>query len=158
MRPRAPRLRASTAELLAFAQQRAARLEKSAIAAPATGGSCTAAPITTSTRKACAPTFRIPKFRPAFSQRRHASFTFHSSRSRMLWSGTPQWTPTMCIDAAPGQQGKLLGRIYLDMHPREGKDKWFSSAPLSARHPRPSNARRHAGVQFLRRRRQAIRD
>lgn len=25
---------------------------------------------------------------------------------------------------------KLVGRIYLDMHPREGKDKWFSSAPV----------------------------
>jgi thimet oligopeptidase len=26
--------------------------------------------------------------------------------------------------------GKLVGRIYLDMHPRDGKDKWFSSAPV----------------------------
>jgi thimet oligopeptidase len=34
------------------------------------------------------------------------------------------------IDAAEGSQGKLLGRIYLDMHPRDGKDKWFSSAPV----------------------------
>jgi thimet oligopeptidase len=33
-------------------------------------------------------------------------------------------------DAAAGQAGKRLGRIYLDMHPREGKDKWFSSAPV----------------------------
>jgi thimet oligopeptidase len=33
-------------------------------------------------------------------------------------------------DAAPGSGGKLLGRIYLDMHPRGGKDKWFSSAPV----------------------------
>ncbi len=33
-------------------------------------------------------------------------------------------------DAAPGTENKLLGRIYLDMHPREGKDKWFSSAPV----------------------------
>jgi thimet oligopeptidase len=26
--------------------------------------------------------------------------------------------------------GKLIGRFYLDMHPRSGKDKWFSSNPL----------------------------
>jgi thimet oligopeptidase len=25
---------------------------------------------------------------------------------------------------------KKIGRIYLDMHPREGKDKWFSSGPI----------------------------
>ncbi len=28
-------------------------------------------------------------------------------------------------------QGKKVGRIYLDMHPRDGKDKWFSSAPVT---------------------------
>jgi len=33
-------------------------------------------------------------------------------------------------DEAPATKGKLLGRIYLDMHPRAGKDKWFSSAPV----------------------------
>lgn len=26
--------------------------------------------------------------------------------------------------------GQLAGRIYLDMHPRDGKDKWFSSSPV----------------------------
>jgi thimet oligopeptidase len=39
------------------------------------------------------------------------------------------WDPSVTvfdvIDA-----GKRVGRIYLDMHPREGKDKWFSSAPV----------------------------
>jgi thimet oligopeptidase len=33
-------------------------------------------------------------------------------------------------DAASGSEGKRLGRIYLDMHPRDGKDKWFSSGPV----------------------------
>ncbi len=33
-------------------------------------------------------------------------------------------------DAAPGSKNQHLGRIYLDMHPRSGKDKWFSSAPV----------------------------
>jgi len=31
---------------------------------------------------------------------------------------------------AAGSDHRKLGRIYLDMHPREGKDKWFSSAPV----------------------------
>ncbi|MDR3792176.1 MAG: M3 family metallopeptidase, partial [Terracidiphilus sp.] len=34
-------------------------------------------------------------------------------------------------DAAAGSSGKLLGRVYLDMHPRQGKDKWFSSSPIT---------------------------
>jgi len=44
------------------------------------------------------------------------------------------WDPSVdtfdVFDAAEGKSGKLLGRIYLDMHPREGNDKWFSSAPI----------------------------
>ena len=44
------------------------------------------------------------------------------------------WDPSVSVfdvyDAAQGATGKKLGRIYLDMHPRDGKDKWFSSAPV----------------------------
>ncbi len=46
------------------------------------------------------------------------------------------WHPSVTtfdvFDAKTDAQGKgkHLGRFYLDMHPREGKDKWFSAAPL----------------------------
>ena len=35
-------------------------------------------------------------------------------------------------EAAGGsaKQPQKIGRFYLDMHPREGKDKWFSAFPL----------------------------
>jgi thimet oligopeptidase len=44
------------------------------------------------------------------------------------------WDPSVSTydvyDNAVPNTGKKLGRIYLDMHPRPGKDKWFYSAPL----------------------------
>lgn len=44
------------------------------------------------------------------------------------------WDPSVATfdvyDEAAPRKGTKLGRIYLDMHPREGKDKWFSSAPV----------------------------
>ena len=43
------------------------------------------------------------------------------------------WDPsvsTFDVFDGSGAAKKKLGRIYLDMHPREGKDKWFSSAPV----------------------------
>jgi thimet oligopeptidase len=47
--------------------------------------------------------------------------------------GVKLWDPSVSVydvfDAA-GADHKKLGRIYLDMHPRDGKDKWFSSAPV----------------------------
>lgn len=39
------------------------------------------------------------------------------------------WHPSVSAwDVFDG--GRRAGRFYLDMHPREGKDKWFSAAPL----------------------------
>ena len=41
----------------------------------------------------------------------------------------PVWDPSVSAwNVFDGE--KLIGRIYLDMHPREGKDKWFSSSPV----------------------------
>ena len=39
------------------------------------------------------------------------------------------WDPAVRVfDVLEG--GERVGRFYLDMHPREGKDKWFSAAPV----------------------------
>jgi thimet oligopeptidase len=44
-------------------------------------------------------------------------------------STAPAWHPAVSVfEVFDG--GRHVGRFYLDMHPREGKDKWFSAAPL----------------------------
>jgi len=47
---------------------------------------------------------------------------FRSSRA-------PAWNPAVSVFDVY-EQGELVGRFYLDMHPRDGKDKWFSAAPV----------------------------
>jgi thimet oligopeptidase len=44
-------------------------------------------------------------------------------------SPVPGWDPAVSVFEVH-EGGKLVGRFYLDMHPREGKDKWFSAAPV----------------------------
>jgi Zn-dependent oligopeptidase len=45
-------------------------------------------------------------------------------------SAVRTWHPSVTTyDVYDGN--RRLGRIYLDMHPREGKDKWFSTQPLT---------------------------
>jgi len=54
--------------------------------------------------------------------------TFKPVKDAVVWDKSVDTFDV--YDAAPGNEGKLLGRIYLDMHPRDGKDKWFSSSPV----------------------------
>jgi len=44
-------------------------------------------------------------------------------------STAPTWHPDVSVfEVFDG--GRNVGRFYLDMHPREGKDKWFSATPV----------------------------
>ena len=46
-------------------------------------------------------------------------------------AGVRTWHPSVTTyDVYQGDA--RLGRVYLDMHPREGKDKWFSTQPIAA--------------------------
>jgi thimet oligopeptidase len=48
----------------------------------------------------------------------------------------PVWDPSVTAwnvydrSNTSKQNGQLIGRFYLDMHPRAGKDKWFSQYPI----------------------------
>jgi len=44
-------------------------------------------------------------------------------------SAASAWHPTVSVFEV-FDAGQHVGRFYLDMHPREGKDKWFSAAPV----------------------------
>jgi thimet oligopeptidase len=44
-------------------------------------------------------------------------------------STAPAWHPGVSVFEV-FDSGQPVGRFYLDMHPREGKDKWFSAAPV----------------------------
>jgi thimet oligopeptidase len=46
-------------------------------------------------------------------------------------SAAAGWHPSVSVFEVY-EEGAHVGRFYLDMHPREGKDKWFSAAPLVA--------------------------
>ncbi len=54
--------------------------------------------------------------------------SFKPAKDAVVWDASVDVYDV--YDQAPGSEGKLLGRIYLDMHPRDGKDKWFSSSPV----------------------------
>ncbi len=44
-------------------------------------------------------------------------------------SSAKGWDPAVSVFEVI-EDGCVVGRFYLDMHPREGKDKWFSAAPV----------------------------
>jgi len=44
-------------------------------------------------------------------------------------SDAEAWHPAVSVFDV-FEDGERVGRFYLDMHPREGKDKWFSAAPI----------------------------
>jgi thimet oligopeptidase len=46
-------------------------------------------------------------------------------------SNAPAWDAAVSVFEV-FEDGSLVGRFYLDMHPRDGKDKWFSAAPVVA--------------------------
>jgi len=44
-------------------------------------------------------------------------------------SSAPGWHEAVSVFEVV-EAGQVVGQFYLDMHPREGKDKWFSAAPV----------------------------
>ena len=52
-------------------------------------------------------------------------------------SDAQAWDPAVSVFDVH-EEGRHVGRFYLDMHPREGKDKWFSAAPVVTGVPWPS--------------------
>ena len=81
----------------------------------------------TSTRSPYVPISRTRRWRRASLRRRRRLFhvTFQRVPDAVVWDKSV--TTYDVLDAAGH---KAIGRIYLDMHPREGKDKWFSSGPV----------------------------
>ncbi len=47
-----------------------------------------------------------------------------------LWDKSVSAWDVIDRDTSSPRVGKRIGRIYLDMHPREGKDKWFNSSTV----------------------------
>jgi thimet oligopeptidase len=54
--------------------------------------------------------------------------TFRPAKDADIWhKSVSAWD---VFDGLNAVSGEKIGRFYLDMHPREGKDKWFSAHPL----------------------------
>jgi thimet oligopeptidase len=55
---------------------------------------------------------------------------FVRAETATVWSPAVKAFDVMDNDASSPNQAAPIGRIYLDMHPREGKSKWFSECSL----------------------------
>jgi thimet oligopeptidase len=55
---------------------------------------------------------------------------FVRTESAIVWSPAVKAFDVIDNDASSPHHGARVGRIYLDMHPREGKSKWFSECSL----------------------------
>jgi thimet oligopeptidase len=55
---------------------------------------------------------------------------FVRAETPTVWSPAVKAFDVMDNDASSPNQAAPIGRIYLDMHPREGKSKWFSECSL----------------------------
>ncbi len=56
--------------------------------------------------------------------------SFVRSDSAIVWSPAVKAFDVIDSDPSSPYHGAPVGRIYLDMHPREGKSKWFSECSL----------------------------
>ncbi len=55
---------------------------------------------------------------------------FERSNKAPVWDAAVKAFDVLDDDIASKHKGETVGRIYLDMHPREGKSKWFSECSL----------------------------
>jgi thimet oligopeptidase len=55
---------------------------------------------------------------------------FRPSKDATVWDASVSAWDVYDRSPQSPRNGQLIGRFYLDMHPREGKDKWFSAYPL----------------------------
>jgi thimet oligopeptidase len=60
------------------------------------------------------------------------SVRFERDLDAIVWDAAVEAYSVIEDDPASAQHGQRVGRIYLDMHPREGKSKWFSECSLVA--------------------------
>jgi thimet oligopeptidase len=77
--------------------------------------------------------FDSQSVRPYFSYARVEAGVLETAARLFKIEFRPSSAPAWHADVSVFEvfdEGRHVGRFYLDMHPREGKDKWFSAAPI----------------------------